>query len=125
MLWEVLPYLVRSGPDCHFRRADFLISGRWTRVPSHLYIRSMGKHSIADAQGRLPELIDRALQGEEVVITRDGVAVVEVRPVTPVAPARPLTQEDMDRLAARRAGRIPSKIDAGTLLSQMRDEEEH
>ncbi|HEX2257118.1 MAG TPA: type II toxin-antitoxin system prevent-host-death family antitoxin [Afifellaceae bacterium] len=85
----------------------------------------MGKHSIAEAEGRLAELIDRALAGEEIVITRDGRQAVALRPVTPVAPARPLTQEDMDWLAARRAGRKPSKIDAGTLLSQMRDEEEH
>jgi antitoxin (DNA-binding transcriptional repressor) of toxin-antitoxin stability system len=32
----------------------------------------MSTHSIAELQDRLPELIDRALVGERVVITRDG-----------------------------------------------------
>jgi antitoxin (DNA-binding transcriptional repressor) of toxin-antitoxin stability system len=32
----------------------------------------MSDHSIAEAQNSLPELIDRALRGEGVVITRNG-----------------------------------------------------
>jgi len=35
----------------------------------------------AEARDRLPELIDRALAGEKVVITRNGRPVVELRPV--------------------------------------------
>jgi antitoxin (DNA-binding transcriptional repressor) of toxin-antitoxin stability system len=62
----------------------------------------MGRHSIADAQGQLPELIDRMLQGEEVVITRDGVDLVELHPLTP-AP-QPLTSEDLDWLKRNRVG---------------------
>ena len=31
-------------------------------------------HSVADAKNRLPELIDRALEGEDIVITRHGPA---------------------------------------------------
>jgi prevent-host-death family protein len=88
----------------------------------------MGKHSIAEAQDRLAELIDRALEGEEVVITRDGAEVAEIRPMPP-HPAkpipRPMTEETLDWLRERRAGRRMSPVDAGTLLSRMRDEEEH
>jgi prevent-host-death family protein len=79
----------------------------------------MSKHSVAEAKNRLSELIDRALKGEEVVITRHGTEVVELRPMRPVP--RPLTHEDIDRLAARRVGRMPD----ATLIRRMRDEEEH
>ena len=48
----------------------------------------MTAYSVADAKNTLPKLIDRALQGEEVVITRHGKAVVELRPAMPL-PASP------------------------------------
>jgi prevent-host-death family protein len=38
-------------------------------------------YSVAEAKNDLPKLIDRALLGEEVVITRRGKAVVEIKPV--------------------------------------------
>lgn len=41
----------------------------------------MTAFSVADAKDTLPRLIDRALAGEEVVITRHGKPVVEIRPV--------------------------------------------
>jgi prevent-host-death family protein len=37
-------------------------------------------YSVADAKNRLPSLIDKTLAGEEVVITRRGRPVVELRP---------------------------------------------
>jgi prevent-host-death family protein len=40
----------------------------------------MATFSVADAKNKLPSLIDRALEGEEVVITRHGKPVVELRP---------------------------------------------
>ena len=40
----------------------------------------MANYSVAEAKNRLPKLIDKALEGEEVVITRRGKAVVELRP---------------------------------------------
>ncbi len=82
----------------------------------------MGKHSVADAKNRLSELIDRALSGEDVVITRHGHPVVELRPV--VAAARPVTAADVDWLAARRVGRLSLDEDAGQFVSRMRDEED-
>lgn len=40
----------------------------------------MSRYSVAEAKNGLPNLIDRALQGEEVLITRHGRVVVELRP---------------------------------------------
>lgn len=40
----------------------------------------MTDYSVADAKNRLPSLIDKALAGEQVVITRRGKPVVELRP---------------------------------------------
>ena len=40
----------------------------------------MSTYSVADAKNKLPRLIDRALEGEEVIITRHGKPVVELRP---------------------------------------------
>jgi prevent-host-death family protein len=40
-------------------------------------------YSVADAKNRLPSLIDKALAGEEVIITRRGKPVVELRPASP------------------------------------------
>ena len=82
----------------------------------------MSTHSIAEAKNRLSELINRALNGEGVVITRHGRPVVELKPIQP--PARPISAADLDWLAERRKGRGRPLTDAGTLLSTMRDEEE-
>lgn len=40
----------------------------------------MANYSVAEAKNRLPALIDKALDGEEIVITRRGKPVVELRP---------------------------------------------
>jgi prevent-host-death family protein len=45
----------------------------------------MPEYSVADAKNNLPKLIDKALEGEEVIITRRGKPVIELRP----AVARP------------------------------------
>jgi len=81
----------------------------------------MSRHSVVEAKDRLSELIDSALGGESVVITRHGRPVVELRPI-PAAP-RPVTAADIDRLAARRVGAAAS-TDAGDLVSGMRDDDE-
>ena len=82
----------------------------------------MGTHSVAEAKNKLPELIDRALKGEGVLITRHGRPVVELKPLP--QPARPVTPEDLDWLAARRLKLRNVTEDAGTLVSKMRDEGE-
>jgi prevent-host-death family protein len=82
----------------------------------------MSRHSVAEARNRLSELIDRALRGEGVVITRHGHPVVELRAVRP--PARPMTAADLDWIAARRVGKRRPDENAGELLQRLRDEDE-
>jgi prevent-host-death family protein len=81
----------------------------------------MGSHSIAEAKNKLSELIDRALRGEGVVITRHGTPVAELRPIP--APPRPVTKADIEWLDTHRVGRLSATEDAGTLVSRMRDED--
>jgi prevent-host-death family protein len=40
----------------------------------------MTRYSVANAKNALPSLIDKALAGEEVIITRHGRPVAELRP---------------------------------------------
>ena len=80
----------------------------------------MTDYSVAEARNKLSELIDRALKGEDVVITRHGAPVVELRARAP-HPKR-ITKESLDWIKARRVGRI-SDEDAGSFVSRMRDED--
>lgn len=81
----------------------------------------MSTHSVAEAKNQLSKLIDRALKGEGVVITRRGRPVVELKPVRP--PPRPITAADLDWLAAHRISRLSEDENAATLVRKMRDEE--
>jgi prevent-host-death family protein len=82
----------------------------------------MSIYSIVDAESRLAELIDRALAGESVVITRHGRPVVELRSIEQF-PSR-VSSADLDWLEAHRVGNHAPPIDAGTLVSDMRDEDD-
>jgi prevent-host-death family protein len=95
---------------------------RLDRWPCDGYLGAMSSHSVADAKNQLSNLIDRALKGEGVIITRRGQPVVELRPVRP-AP-RPVTEADIEWLRQMRAKLPYCDIDAGTFVSQMRDEED-
>jgi prevent-host-death family protein len=84
----------------------------------------MSSHSVAEAKNRLSELIDRALRGEDVIVTRHGTPVVEIRAVKP-AP-RPVSKADIEWLERHRYHPAkPPREDAGTLVSRMRDEDQH
>jgi prevent-host-death family protein len=89
----------------------------------------MSTHSVAEAESKLSELIDRALDGEGVVITRDGQPVVELKPV-PAKPEVPKSErkwtveEQLEWLRARRSLLPMSKTDAATEVRQMREEGE-
>ena len=56
------------------------------------------------------------------MITRHGRLVVLVKPV--VKPAHAITQADLDWLAEHRIGRVAPAQGAGTLLTNLRDEED-
>lgn len=81
----------------------------------------MTTHSVAEAKSQLSKLIDRALKGEGIIITRRGEPVVTLKPIRP--PVRPITPADLDWLAQRRIPRL-SDEGAGVLVSRMRDDEE-
>jgi antitoxin (DNA-binding transcriptional repressor) of toxin-antitoxin stability system len=81
----------------------------------------MSTHSVAEAKNHLPELIDRALKGEHVVITRHGHPVVELKAVPP--PPRRITQADIDWLDRHRVGLRGAGEDAVTTVIRMRDED--
>jgi prevent-host-death family protein len=81
----------------------------------------MPSYSVAEAKDNLSALIDRALAGEEVIVTRHGKPVVRLDAVRPAS--RPITQADLDWLDERRVGSRMPQQDAGTLVSRMRDEE--
>jgi prevent-host-death family protein len=56
-------------------------SRKYGYLYSHILRRfDVATYSVAEAKNRLPSLIDKALAGEEVIITRRGKPVVEVRP---------------------------------------------
>jgi len=82
----------------------------------------MSAYSVADAKNGLPGLIDRALAGEEVVITRHGKPVVELRPTLGVAADRPVGTAAHERLIAGRVRLKGAPITSVELLNQMYDE---
>jgi antitoxin (DNA-binding transcriptional repressor) of toxin-antitoxin stability system len=84
----------------------------------------MPTYSVAEAKNNLSELIDRALNGEGVLITRHGKPVVEFKAV-PV-PVGPVSDRDLEWLAANRLRpQLQPSDDAGKLLSDLRDEDAH
>jgi prevent-host-death family protein len=86
------------------------------------YLPTMSTHTVAEAKNQLSKLIDRALKGEGIVITRRGQPVVELKPVRPVP--RPIAEADIEWLRARRVGKTMPQTDVGTRVSEMRDEGE-
>ena len=81
----------------------------------------MSTYSVAEAKNKLSALIKRAVAGEDVVITSHGQPIVELKPIKR-QPKR-MTEADFKWLEARRARLPMAKVDAGTFVSQMRDEE--
>jgi antitoxin (DNA-binding transcriptional repressor) of toxin-antitoxin stability system len=73
---------------------------------------------------RVSDLIDRALKGERIVITRHRTPVIELKAIH--APAKPVTTADLDWLEARRFHpQTAPALDAAATVSHMRDEDEH
>ena len=81
----------------------------------------MTTYTVAEAKNKLSQLINRALKGEGVVITRHGQPVIELKPVARVP--RRMTEADFEWLKRRREQLTMAEVDAGTFVSQMRDEE--
>lgn len=81
----------------------------------------MSTYSLVQAKDQLSKLIDEALSGAPVTITRHGKPVVHLTPARQTP--RPMTKADLDDLAAFRATMPFQTIDSATLLRAMRDEE--
>lgn len=75
--------------------------------------------NLAHAKAHLSELLDKVEAGEEVVITRHGRPVANLRSVA--APKRPLA-EMLDELAAFRATLPPQQRSSAEVLRELRDE---
>ena len=82
----------------------------------------MTTYSVADAKNQLPKLIDRALKGEEVVITRRGKPVVEFRAVAQLPPPQTGTYE---WLRARRDARPGVGLTSLQILDLLYESDEH
>lgn len=81
----------------------------------------MTAYSVAQAKNQLPKLIDKALAGEEVVITRRGKPVVELRP-RPPRPEPPVGTDEW--LFKRRRTRPAINITSVELLNMMYESDE-
>ncbi len=81
----------------------------------------MSQHSVVEAKNNLSDLIERALRGEPVVITRHGKPVVELKAVEPKG--RAVTQADIDWLDARRIKPRDGSESIVDLVIRMRDED--
>jgi prevent-host-death family protein len=89
-----------------------------------IFEASMSSYPIAKAKEQLSRLIDEALAGETVTITRHGRPVVELRPSKPDEAPKRMTKADLEWLRKRRDARPPLGEDAVALIRRMRDEEE-
>lgn len=81
----------------------------------------MADYSVAEAKNKLPSLISKALEGEEIIITRHGKPVVELRPVAP-PPLPPIGSDEW--LFARTKSRPKVNITSVELLNLMYESDE-
>lgn len=77
------------------------------------------RYSVSEAKNNLPKLIDRALAGEEVTITRRGEVVVSLQPERKML-GKPV---DLEWVLANQLV-LPNshKLDGAAAIRQMRDE---
>src|SRR5690242_5014949 len=84
----------------------------------------MAEYSVADAKNHLPKLIDRALEGEEVIITRRGKPVVQLKQV-PIRPSASKAIHDwLFQRTRSRPGVGLTSVQILDLLNET-DEDEH
>ncbi|WP_397402772.1 type II toxin-antitoxin system Phd/YefM family antitoxin [Phenylobacterium sp.] len=81
----------------------------------------MSTYSVAVAKNGLPSLIDRALEGEEVIISRHGKPVAEIRPIVPGA--QPPSAVNYEWLRARREARPAVEITSVALLDELYEDQ--
>ena len=78
----------------------------------------MARYSVAEAKNNLPKLLDKALAGEEVTITRRGEPIVKLVPERAIG--KPLDVEWLKaNILTPKSG---ADLDMTALIRQMRDE---
>lgn len=78
----------------------------------------MARYSVAEAKNNLPKLLDRALAGEEVTITRRGEPIAKLVPQREIG--APLDLEWLKaRIVTPKSG---TQFDSAALIRKMRDE---
>jgi prevent-host-death family protein len=83
---------------------------------------TVASYSIAQAKDHLSKLIDEALAGEDVTITRHGRPVAELRPARAMGDAGRWSPKLIDEIAAQ-AKSLPPLGESGTdIVRRMRDE---
>lgn len=82
----------------------------------------MASYSVAQAKNELPRLIDKAMNGEEVVITRRGLPVVEVRATWSATQC--YEGDPLERLRELRDQQKPSGLTSVELLREMYEDDE-
>jgi antitoxin (DNA-binding transcriptional repressor) of toxin-antitoxin stability system len=82
----------------------------------------MANYSVATTKDKLSSLIDKALAGEEVVITRYGKPTVSLHVVQPVPKSNRSRQEWMEHLKARREALPPLSGQDVDSVAEMRAE---
>ncbi len=82
----------------------------------------MSTYSVAAAKNGLPGLIDRALEGEEVIISRHGRPVAEIRPLVGAASSN--SSASYAWLRAQRLARPAVNITSVDLLNELYEDPE-
>lgn len=81
----------------------------------------MDKLSVFEAKARFSEVVSKAEQGRQTVITKRGMAVARVVPERKGRPERWDRSDAVDRIVAfSKACRLPRKVDLGKLIAQGR-----
>lgn len=83
----------------------------------------MNAYTISEAETQLSDLVDKALAGELVTITRDGKPAVTLHPAAQTRPTpRPMTPEDVEELRRKAEQRPRLADDWVKVVREMRDE---
>jgi prevent-host-death family protein len=101
------------------------------QTPAHLdnghldsYLVEMADYSIAEAKNHLPKLVDRAVAGEEVTITRRGKRVAKI--IADQAPVecadRPKAFNDIEWIRRHQVPTNDPTFDSAAQVRAMRDE---
>jgi len=80
----------------------------------------MAAYSVAEAKNTLPRLLDKAIEGEKVIITRHGKPVAEIRSLPTLTPEE--RKARLVDIANRRLSQPPLGMTSVELINRMYDE---